>query len=126
MYGGCMWVLIIVDVQNDFCEGGLLVVIGGVVLVCVISDYLVEVVDYYYVVVIKDFYIDLGDYFFGILDYFLLWLLYCVSGIFGVDFYFSLDMLVIEVVFYKGVYIGVYSGFEGVDENGMLLLNWLW
>lgn len=58
-----MRALIIVDVQNDFCEGGSLAVTGGAALARAISDYLAEAAD--------------------------------------------------------------YSGFEGVDENGTPLLNWL-
>lgn len=41
------------------------------------------------------------------------------------DFHPSLDTSAIEAVFYKGAYTGAYSGFEGVDENGTPLLNWL-
>lgn len=43
----------------------------------------------------------------------------------GADFHPSLDTSAIEAVFYKGAYTGAYSGFEGVDENGTPLLNWL-
>lgn len=37
-----MRALIIVDVQNDFCEGGSLAVTGGAALARAISDYLAE------------------------------------------------------------------------------------
>lgn len=41
-----MRALIIVDVQNDFCEGGSLAVTGGAALARAISDYLAEAADY--------------------------------------------------------------------------------
>lgn len=50
-----MRALIIVDVQNDFCEGGSLAVTGGAALARAISDYLAEAADYHHVVATKDF-----------------------------------------------------------------------
>lgn len=49
-----MRALIIVDVQNDFCEGGSLAVTGGAALARAISDYLAEAADYHHVVATKD------------------------------------------------------------------------
>lgn len=60
-----MRALIIVDVQNDFCEGGSLAVTGGAALARAISDYLAEAADYHHVVATKDFHIDPGDHFSG-------------------------------------------------------------
>lgn len=123
--GGRMRALIIVDVQNDFCEGGSLAVTGGAALARAISDYLAEAADYHHVVATKDFHIDPGDHFSGTPDYSSSWPPHCVSGTPGADFHPSLDTSAIEAVFYKGAYTGAYSGFEGVDENGTPLLNWL-
>lgn len=120
-----MRALIIVDVQNDFCEGGSLAVTGGAALARAISDYLAEAADYHHVVATKDFHIDPGDHFSGTPDYSSSWPPHCVSGTPGADFLPSLDTSAIEAVFYKGAYTGAYSGFEGVDENGTPLLNWL-
>lgn len=120
-----MRALIIVDVQNDFCEGGSLAVTGGAALARAISDYLAEAADYHHVVATKDFHIDPGDHFSGTPDYSSSWPPHCVSGTPGADFHPSLDTSAIEAVFYKGAYTGAYSGFEGVDENGTPLLNWL-
>lgn len=114
-----------VDVQNDFCEGGSLAVTGGAALARAISDYLAEAADYHHVVATKDFHIDPGDHFSGTPDYSSSWPPHCVSGTPGADFHPSLDTSAIEAVFYKGAYTGAYSGFEGVDENGTPLLNWL-
>lgn len=55
-----MRALIIVDVQNDFCEGGSLAVTGGAALARAISDYLAEAADYHHVVATKDFHIENG------------------------------------------------------------------
>lgn len=90
-----------------------------------ISDYLAEAADYHHVVATKDFHIDPGDHFSGTPDYSSSWPPHCVSGTPGADFHPSLDTSAIEAVFYKGAYTGAYSGFEGVDENGTPLLNWL-
>lgn len=115
-----MRALIIVDVQNDFCEGGSLAVTGGAALARAISDYLAEAADYHHVVATKDFHIDPGDHFSGTPDYSSSWPPHCVSGTPGADFHPSLDTSAIEAVFYKGAYTGAYSGFEGVDENGTI------
>lgn len=68
-----MRALIIVDVQNDFCEGGSLAVTGGAALARAISDYLAEAADYHHVVATKDFHIDPGDHFSGTPDYSSSW-----------------------------------------------------
>ena len=52
-----MRALIIVDVQNDFCEGGSLGVTGGSALVHEINDYVAAHRDYAHVVATKDFHI---------------------------------------------------------------------
>lgn len=105
--------------------GGSLAVTGGAALARAISDYLAEAADYHHVVATKDFHIDPGDHFSGTPDYSSSWPPHCVSGTPGADFHPSLDTSAIEAVFYKGAYTGAYSGFEGVDENGTPLLNWL-
>ena len=43
----------------------------------------------------------------------------------GADFRPDLNTTPIEAVFRKGAYDAAYSGFEGVDENGVPLLEWL-
>lgn len=101
-----MRALIIVDVQNDFCEGGSLAVTGGAALARAISDYLAEAADYHHVVATKDFHIDPGDHFSGTPDYSSSWPPHCVSGTPGADFHPSLDTSAIEAVFYKGAYTG--------------------
>jgi nicotinamidase/pyrazinamidase len=117
--------LIIVDVQNDFCEGGSVPVTGGAALVPAINDYLAGQLVYDHVVATQDFHIRPGDHFSDQPDYSSSWPPHCVVGSFGADFHPDLDTSRIEVVFRKGAYSAAYSGFEGVDENGTTLSDWL-
>jgi nicotinamidase/pyrazinamidase len=117
--------LIIVDVQNDFCEGGSLAVTGGTALAPAINDYLAREPRYHHVVATQDFHIDQGDHFSDQPDYSSSWPPHCIAGSSGADFHPDLDTRPIEAVFRKGAYAAAYSGFEGVDENGTPLLDWL-
>jgi len=117
--------LIIVDVQKDFCEGGSLAVAGGAALAPAINDYLAGDSDHQHVVATKDFHIDPGDHFSDHPDYVTSWPPHCIAGTAGADFHPDLDTASIEAVFHKGAYDAGYSGFEGVDEDGSPLLDWL-
>jgi nicotinamidase/pyrazinamidase len=120
-----MRALIIVDVQNDFCEGGSLAVAGGAALASAINGYLAAKPGYQHVVATKDFHMDPGDHFSDQPDYSSSWPPHCVAGSPGADFHPDLDTGPIEAVFRKGAHAAAYSGFEGVDENGTPLLEWL-
>jgi nicotinamidase/pyrazinamidase len=122
---GCVRALIIVDVQNDFCEGGSLPVAGGSAVVRAINGYWATGPDYQHVVATKDFHINPGDHFSDHPDYSSSWPPHCVAGSPGSDFHPDLDTGPIEAVFRKGAYTAGHSGFEGVDENGTPLLDWL-
>ena len=117
--------LIIVDVQNDFCAGGSLAVTGGAALAPAITDYLAGEPGYQHVVATQDFHIDPGDHFSEEPDYSSSWPPHCIAGSFGADFHPDLDTRPIDAVFRKGAHAAAYSGFEGVDENGTPLLDWL-
>jgi nicotinamidase/pyrazinamidase len=117
--------LIIVDVQNDFCAGGSLAVSGGGALAPAINHYLSTDRGYRHIVATKDVHIDPGRHFSDHPDYSSSWPPHCVAGSPGADFRPDLDTGPIEAVFSKGAYSGAYSGFEGVDENGTSLLDWL-
>jgi len=117
--------LIIADVQNDFCAGGSLPVTGGDALVPAINDYLSGQPGYQHVVATKDFHIDPDGHFSDRPDFSSSWPPHCVAGSSGADFHPDLDTSPIEAVFRKGAYTAAYSGFEGVDENGTPLLEWL-
>lgn len=120
-----MRALIIVDVQNDFCEGGSLAVTGGSAVARGISELLAGDPGYAHVVATKDFHIDPGDHFSENPDYALSWPRHCVVGTSGVDFHPEFNPAGVEAVFLKGHYTAAYSGFEGVDEDGTTLSDWL-
>jgi nicotinamidase/pyrazinamidase len=117
--------LIIVDVQNDFCEGGSLAVSGGAAVARAINDYLAGDPGYQHVLATKDFHIDPGDHFSDRPDYSSSWPPHCIAETQGAEFHPDLDTGPIEAVFRKGAYDAGYSGFAGVDENGTPLLAWL-
>ncbi len=117
--------LIIVDVQKDFCEGGALPVSGAHALARKINDYLAGDPGYHHIVATKDFHIDPGNHFADDPDHYLSWPPHCRAGSTGAEFAPGLDTAPIEAVFRKGAYAAAYSGFEGVDENGKSLLDWL-
>jgi nicotinamidase/pyrazinamidase len=120
-----MRALVIVDVQNDFCEGGSLAVTGGAAVARGITEYVAAHRDYAHVVATKDHHIDPGGHFSEDPDYSLSWPAHCVVGTFGADFHPDFDTAAVEAVFTKGSYSAAYSGFEGADETGTLLADWL-
>ncbi len=120
-----MRALIVVDVQNDFCEGGSLAVAGGAAVASAISEYLAERADYRHVVATQDFHIDPGDHFSDRPDYSTSWPPHCLAGSAGAQFHPDLDPGRFDAVFRKGAYDAGYSGFEGVDESGTPLADWL-
>jgi nicotinamidase/pyrazinamidase len=120
-----MRALIIVDVQNDFCEGGSLAVTGGAEVARGITRLLASHPDYAHVVATKDYHIDPGDHFSDNPDYTASWPPHCVVGTSGEDFHPDFDPAGVDAVFKKGHYSAAYSGFEGTDEDGTPLADWL-
>jgi nicotinamidase/pyrazinamidase len=120
-----MRALIVVDVQNDFCEGGSLGVAGGAAVAAAINDYLTAGGDYRYAVATRDFHIDPGAHFSDRPDYSSSWPPHCLAGSVGAELHPSLETGRIDAVFRKGAYAAAYSGFEGVDNAGTLLGDWL-
>ncbi|MGH3389989.1 MAG: isochorismatase family protein, partial [Actinomadura sp.] len=118
--------LIIVDVQNDFCEGGSLPVGGGADIATAISEYLKRRHgDYAHIVATRDFHIDPGAHFADEPDFADSWPPHCVVGTPGVDFHPNLAVAPIEVVFSKGHHSAAYSGFEGISDDDVPLSDWL-
>lgn len=117
--------LIIVDVQNDFCEGGSLPVAGGADVAAGISRLLAtDARRWQHIVATKDYHVDPGAHFGDPPDYVSSWPTHCVVGTGGVDFHPALDTDRIEAVFTKGAHEAAYSGFEG-DAGGIGLAAWL-
>ncbi|MEI7545100.1 MAG: pyrazinamidase PncA [Mycobacteriaceae bacterium] len=119
-----MRALLIVDVQNDFCEGGSLAVTGGSAVVPAINALLAGDHGYAHVVATKDFHIDPGTHFSAHPDYTSSWPRHCVAHTAGAEFHPDLDTARIEAVFTKGAYAAAYSGFEGTAD-GVELSDWL-
>ncbi|MEU7313102.1 isochorismatase family protein [Streptomyces sp. NPDC007083] len=122
--------LIVVDVQNDFCEGGSLAVAGGADVAAAITDLVGDAsAGYRHVVATRDAHIDPGEHFSTDPDYRHSWPPHCVAGTEGVGFHPNFTPAVasgaIEAVFDKGSHTAAYSGFEGADENGVPLADWL-
>ena len=99
-----MRALLIVDVQNDFCEGGSLAVVGASAVVRGINALLVGDHGYEHIVATKDFHIDPGTHFSDHPDYLTSWPRHCVARTSGADFHPDLDAAQIEAVFVKGAY----------------------
>jgi nicotinamidase/pyrazinamidase len=117
--------LIIVDVQNDFCEGGSLPVEGGAEVAAGISAVLAAgEVPWDHIVATKDYHTDPGPHFSRSPDYVDSWPEHCVAGTPGADFHPNLDTDRIEAVFLKGANAAAYSGFEGVSAS-IGLAAWL-
>jgi nicotinamidase/pyrazinamidase len=119
-----MRALIIVDVQNDFCEGGSLAVTGGTAVAQAINALLAGKHGYDYVVATQDHHIDPGSHFSDTPDFVDSWPRHCVAGTAGADFHPQLDTSAIEATFRKGEYAAAYSGFEG-SADGVGLSAWL-
>ncbi|MFI7098461.1 isochorismatase family protein [Streptomyces sp. NPDC050161] len=123
--------LLVVDVQNDFCEGGSLAVAGGADVAAAITDLVGRAAGsgYRHVVATRDHHIDPGDHFSDRPDYEHSWPVHCVAGTEGSGFHANFAPAVasgaIDAVFDKGAYEAAYSGFEGTDENGTSLADWL-
>ena len=121
-----MRALIIVDVQNDFCEGGSLAVAGGSAVARGISALLGSGDHGYdHVVATKDYHIDPGSHFAEHPDYARSWPVHCVADSLGAEFHPELATGPIEAVFRKGAHAAAYSGFEGVADDGTPLADWL-
>ena len=119
-----MRALIIVDVQNDFCEGGSLAVEGGAAVAAAISGF-VRDTPYDHVVATRDHHVDPGAHFSDTPDFVDSWPPHCRAGTPGASFHPELDVAAIEAVFSKGEHVAAYSGFEGTEPGGTDLRSWL-
>ncbi|MFD0364212.1 nicotinamidase [Nocardia sp. GCM10030253] len=116
--------LIIVDVQNDFCEGGSLAVTGGAAVAERITDHLAGA-KYDAVVATRDYHVDPGAHFSANPDYVDTWPPHCRVGTTGAEFHPNLNTAPIQETFSKGEYSAAYSGFEGAAPDGSTLADWL-
>ena len=124
--------LIVVDVQNDFCEGGSLAVRGGAEVAFRIAQRLHDWQeaapherDYAVVVATRDHHIDPGEHFSSHPDFVNSWPPHCVAGSEGAAFHPNLGPQPLSAVFLKGEHQAAYSGFEGRAADGRPLATWL-
>jgi len=127
--------LIVVDVQNDFCEGGSLPVPGGAEVAFKIGDLLhhwsrkdLKAPEYAVAVATRDHHIDPGSHFAAPgtePDYVDSWPVHCVVGTDGEAFHPNLDPQPFDAIFLKGEHAAAYSGFEGRTTDGLPLADWL-
>jgi nicotinamidase/pyrazinamidase len=116
--------LLIVDVQNDFTEGGALPVTGGAAVAKRISAYLSRHADEYDLIVAsRDWHHgddDNGGHFAGPEgpDFVDTWPVHCVAGTPGAAYHPDLDTSVIDVDVRKGQGRPDYSAFQAVTEDG--------
>ncbi|WIA99074.1 isochorismatase family protein [Curtobacterium sp. MCBA15_012] len=116
--------LLVVDVQNDFTEGGALGVTGGAALAKRISVFLGRHADEYDLVVgSRDWHHgddDNGGHFAGPAgpDFVDTWPAHCVGGTEGAAYHPDLDTSVVDVDVYKGQGRPDYSAFQAVTEDG--------
>ncbi|MFF9691388.1 isochorismatase family protein [Streptomyces sp. NPDC014623] len=123
--------LIVVDVQNDFCEGGSVPVAGGAQIATAIAELVQQTAGghYQYIVATRDHHIDPGSHFSDHPDYNNSFPVHCVAGHEGGEFHPHFAPTAtsnkIDAVFFKGAHSASKSGFEGFDEQGTPLANWL-
>lgn len=123
--------LLIVDVQNDFTEGGALGVDGGADVAGGITDLLHDHSDEYALVVAsRDWHDgdgDNGGHFATTAppDFVTTWPVHCVAGTDGADYHPALDTAAIDVHIRKGQGRPAYSAFDGVTDDGEVLADLL-
>jgi putative nicotinate phosphoribosyltransferase len=122
--------LIVVDVQNDFVEGGSLGVDGGREVAARISRHLADHAAEYVVVAASRDWHHAGDSNGGHFhqpgedpDYVTTWPVHCVQGQPGSDYAPDLETSAVTHHVVKGMGVPAYSAFEGVTEAGERLAD---
>jgi nicotinamidase/pyrazinamidase len=119
--------LLIVDVQNDFTEGGALACAGGGDTAEAITRFVHQNrADYAVVVASRDWHDtgnDNGGHFAETPDWVDSWPVHCVADTTGADYHPGLDRTVIDEHIYKGQGKPAYSAFEGATDDGRTLVE---
>lgn len=116
--------LLVIDVQNDFTEGGALGVDGGAGVAADITAYLEAHPDRYDVVIAsRDWHHgedDNGGHFATDAppDYATTWPRHCVAGTPGAEYHPAFDTSLVDVHVRKGQGVPAYSIFEGTTDDG--------
>jgi len=120
--------LVVVDVQRDFVEGGALGVTGGIRVAealnrLVIPTYRDNDSPVFFT---KDWHIEPGEHFASSTgtepDFINTWPDHCVAESKGAEFAVDFETYIDEI-FYKGQYKASYSGAEGVNLDGIFLID---
>ncbi|MCU1404038.1 MAG: isochorismatase family protein [Glaciihabitans sp.] len=117
--------LLVIDVQNDFTEGGALGVDGGAAVAASITTYLLAHPDTYDVVLAsRDWHNaddDNGGHFATDADpdFVVTWPRHCVAGTPGADYHPALDTSLVNIHITKGQGKPAYSIFQGITEDGV-------
>lgn len=119
--------LLIVDVQNDFTEGGALETAGGAAVAAGITDHLANTAgDYEVVVASRDWHdpdSDNGGHFHAQPDFVDSWPEHCVAGTAGADYHPALDTKLVDLHIFKGQGSPSYSAFDGATAEGETLAD---
>lgn len=126
--------LIVVDVQNDFCEGGALAVEGGNEVAVKILDYIESEPGYDLIVFTKDWHqpwpATNGGHFSENPDFVDSWPPHCQQGTYGAEFHWAVEdahggQAKWNLVFRKGDGKPDYSGFQGFNDRNQPLDEFL-
>jgi len=120
--------LVVVDVQNDFVEGGSLPVTGGRQVASLVSRHIRHFkTEYQFVVATRDYHEDPEGHFAESPDFVNTWPPHCVIGTPGAALCPPISNLVrehlVHAVVDKGKHTPAYSGFEALDPRGHSLLD---
>ena len=120
--------LLVIDIQNDFVEGGALPVTGGRQVAAMVSRHIRHFKqEYNFVVATRDYHEDPAGHFSDHPDFATTWPPHCVIGTPGAALCTPIFNLVrekfISVVVDKGQHTPAYSGFEAMDVRGHPLLD---
>ena len=113
--------LFIIDVQNDFTEGGALGAEGGAAVAAGVTEMLERGHPYDVVIASRDWHDghnDNGGHFHPEPDYVDSWPAHCVAGTEGAEYHAALGTDHIDVHVRKGQGKPAYSIFEGVTDDG--------
>ena len=115
--------LLVIDVQNDFCEGGALAVTGGNKVAAGISEFLASSGgEFDFVIASRDWHdadSTNGGHFSEAPDFVNSWPVHCVAETFGAEYNAGFDTSKVDFHIRKGQGKPSYSIFEGTSESGL-------
>ncbi len=120
--------LVIVDVQNDFCDvpSASLPVAGGSQVARDVDEFVTLAgAGYDRIAATRDWHEDPGDHFSDDPDFVDTWPHHCVAGSEGAAFHPDLKLDAVDAVFSKGRFSASYTGFDGSTDDGAKLGDWL-